>query len=112
MVRVEASGQGERRFYSRQEQCMTFMGGEDRWQAGTYSFCVQGGDGWRAGTRGEGQARRPVQNISDVGGGGGLSASSGTDTYESVQHHYAQETISLSNILWITRRRFYLYGFE
>jgi hypothetical protein len=52
----------------------------------------------------------PVQNISDVGGG--LSASSGTDTLESVQHHYAQETISLSNILWITRSRFYLYGFE
>ena len=41
----------------------------------------------------------PVQNISDVGGRGGLSASSGTDTLESVQHHYAQETISLSNIL-------------
>ena len=44
--------------------------------------------------------------------GGGLSASSGTDTLESVQHHYAQETISLSNIVWITRHRFYLYGIE
>jgi hypothetical protein len=60
VVRVEDSGQGRRRFYSRQEQCMTFIGGggEDRWRAGTYSFRVQGGDGWWAGTRGEGQARR------------------------------------------------------
>ena len=36
------------------------------------------------------------------GGGGGpavLSVSSGTDTFESVQHHYAQEIISLSTIL-------------
>ncbi len=72
VVRVEASGQGGCRFYSRQKQCLAFMGGGgNRWRAGTYRFCVQGGDGWRASTRGEGQARRPVQNISD--GGGGLS---------------------------------------
>jgi hypothetical protein len=57
----------------------------------------------------------PVQNISDVGGGGGpavLSVSSGTDTFESVQHHYAQEMISLSTILCVTRRTFYFFGFE
>ena len=56
----------------------------------------------------------PVQNISVVGGGGhtGRSASSGRDLLESLKHHYAQETISLSNILWITRRRFYLFGVE
>jgi hypothetical protein len=110
VVRVEASGKGGRRFHSRQEQYRTFMGGEDRWRAGTYSFCVQGGDGWRAGTRGEGQARRADTKYFWCGGG--LSASSGTDTFKSVQHHYALETISLSNVLWITRRRFYLYGFE
>ncbi len=57
----------------------------------------------------------PVQNLSDVGGGGGpalLSVSSGTDTFESVQHHYAQEMISLSTILCVTRRTFYIFGFE
>jgi hypothetical protein len=54
-VRMEASGQGGRRFYSRREQFTAFEGG-DGWRASTYSFCMQGGDGWRAGTRGEGGA--------------------------------------------------------
>jgi hypothetical protein len=45
----------------------------------------------------------PVQNISVVGGGGGGGAHWLLwDLLESLKHHYAQETISLSNILWIT----------
>jgi hypothetical protein len=34
------------------------------------------------------------------------------DKFESVQHHYAQEMISLSTILCVTRRTFYFFGFE
>jgi hypothetical protein len=63
----------------------------------------------------KGRPGGPVQNISDVGGRGGgsvLSACSGRDLLESLKHHYAQETISLSTILCFTRRRFYFFGVE
>jgi hypothetical protein len=93
-------------------------GGKNAWRAGTYSFCMQGRYGWRAGTRGEGRARRAGKKFflmwGEGGGGGGsvLSACSGSDTLESVQHHYAQETISPSTILCITRRTFYFFSIE
>ena len=72
MVRVEESHPRDRGFASRDQQDL-------------FSAFERGGDGWRAGTRGEGQARWAGTKYFDVRGGG-LSASSGTDTFESVQH--------------------------
>jgi hypothetical protein len=99
----EASGQRVPGFYSRQQHLycrLTFECGGGR-LAGRY------------------KRRKPDRagryKIFLMWGGGGpavLSVSSGTDTFESVQHHYAQEMISLSTILCVTRRTFYFFGFE
>ena len=53
----------------------------------------------------------PVQNISDVGGGGGTERT-GTNTLEFLQLHYAQETTSPSTILCFTRCIFYFVSGE
>jgi hypothetical protein len=112
VVRVEASGHERRRFDSHQENSLSFMGEGGGSLAGRYVQLLCAGWGWLAGRYKRRRAGQAGRYKIFLMWGGGLSASSGTDTLESVQHHYAQETISLSNILWITRRRFYLYGFE
>jgi hypothetical protein len=65
-----------------------------------------GGDGWRAGTGGNGQARRAGTKYFCCWGGPLW------DLLESLKHHYVQETISLSANLCFTRRRFYFFGVE
>ncbi len=63
----------------------------------------------------KGRPGEPVQNISDVGGGGGVLASlPGQErvTLESLHLHYTQETISPSTIFWITRCTFYFFSIE
>ncbi len=109
VVRVEASDQGGCRFYPARSSVLLLWGGRIAGGPVQTAFVCRVGMAGGPVQEEKGRPDGSVQNISDVGG---LSASSGTDTFESVQHHYAQETISLSNILWITRRRFYLYGFE
>jgi hypothetical protein len=99
VVRVEDPDPRERGFASHDRQVL-------------FSAFERGGGGM-AGRLVQEEKARPgglVQNTFNVGGGGGqtcLSARSRRDTLESLNLQYAQDTISLSTILCITRRTFY-----
>ncbi len=104
VVRVEDSDPKERGFASRNQQVLfsAFERGE--------------GGGWLAGRY---KRRRPglagrYKIFLMLGGGGQtcLSARSGRDTLEYLNLQYVRDTISLSTILFITRRTFYFVSIE
>jgi hypothetical protein len=114
VVREVYSGQGGRRFHSRWKQYTAFEWG--CMAGGHVNSAFEWGGGWLAGQykrRRAGQAG-PYKIFLMWGGGvgTGLSGCSGRDTLESLHLHYAQEIISLSTILCVTRRTFYFFGFE